>query len=209
MKFNAIILAAGIGSRLGKIPKSLIKINGLTLIERLINSLNQCGVNNIRVVTGYYALEVEKKSIELQAQTVFNPEYENGNHQDSLKIGLESFPELKNDEATIICLVDQPLLNASSIKKLIDYYDSQKKYKKSVYPVNSYKRGHPIIISNDFFKIALIEKVFNLKDFWKKHSTHGAEFSTEEEGFFLDVDTELDVQYLRDQHKTDLELPIK
>jgi CTP:molybdopterin cytidylyltransferase MocA len=101
------------------------------------------------------------------------------------------------------------LLNSSSIKKLIDYYDSQKKYKKSVYPVNSYKRGNPIIISNDFLKIALIEKVFNLKDFLKKHPTHVTEFSTEEEGFFLDIDTELDVQHLRDQHKTDLELPIK
>ena len=53
---KAIILAAGVGSRMGKytksLPKGMIKINGKTLIERQILVLEAVGINNIMIVTG-------------------------------------------------------------------------------------------------------------------------------------------------------------
>lgn len=54
---KAIILAAGKGSRLGKIteniPKGMIKLLGKTLIERQIKIYQNCGINDITIVTGY------------------------------------------------------------------------------------------------------------------------------------------------------------
>ena len=54
---KAIILAAGLGSRLGKfgenIPKGLIIINGKTLIQRQIEIFHNCGINDITVITGH------------------------------------------------------------------------------------------------------------------------------------------------------------
>ncbi|UCG46737.1 MAG: methyltransferase domain-containing protein [Phycisphaerales bacterium] len=54
---KAIILAAGEGSRLGKIceglPKCLIKIEDNTLLEIQINTLHACGIDDISVVRGY------------------------------------------------------------------------------------------------------------------------------------------------------------
>ncbi|MFH0357778.1 NTP transferase domain-containing protein [Streptococcus sp. A27] len=56
---RAIILAAGMGTRLRPItlttPKSLIEINGETLIERQIRFLKEKSINEIVVVTGYLA----------------------------------------------------------------------------------------------------------------------------------------------------------
>ncbi len=54
---NAIILAAGKGSRLGNIteniPKGMLKLFGKTLIERQIEIYKNCGINDITIVTGY------------------------------------------------------------------------------------------------------------------------------------------------------------
>ena len=53
---RAIILAAGEGSRMGKltqnIPKPLLDINGKSIIERQLSSLKQNGVLDIIIVTG-------------------------------------------------------------------------------------------------------------------------------------------------------------
>ena len=54
---NAIILAAGSGIRLGEytqdIPKTLVDINGKSILERQISLLRKHKVNEIFVVTGY------------------------------------------------------------------------------------------------------------------------------------------------------------
>ena len=54
---KAIFIAAGQGSRLGKLtkdlPKSLIKINGKSIIERQILLLRENNIDDIIIVTGY------------------------------------------------------------------------------------------------------------------------------------------------------------
>ena len=54
---KAIILAAGVGSRMKKytklIPKGMIIINNKTIIERQIEILESVGINKIVIVTGY------------------------------------------------------------------------------------------------------------------------------------------------------------
>lgn len=54
---NAIILAAGHGSRMGALtaerPKALLEVAGYSLIDRQIDALTISGIRNITVVTGY------------------------------------------------------------------------------------------------------------------------------------------------------------
>ncbi len=54
---RAIILAAGFGLRLGEstqdIPKTLVDVNGKSILERQISLLKEYGINEIFVVTGY------------------------------------------------------------------------------------------------------------------------------------------------------------
>jgi choline kinase len=56
-KIVGIILAAGRGSRLGKItkaiPKSFLKINNKKLIEKIIESFQISNVKKIKIITGY------------------------------------------------------------------------------------------------------------------------------------------------------------
>ena len=61
---HGMVLAAGIGKRLQpltlKMPKPLIEINNLTLIERAINLLIDFGVEEISVNVHYLAGQIEK-----------------------------------------------------------------------------------------------------------------------------------------------------
>tara|TARA_B110000196_G_C21152222_1_gene670555 strand:- start:5924 stop:6673 length:750 start_codon:yes stop_codon:yes gene_type:complete len=73
---KAIIIAAGIGSRLGNLtknlPKPLIDVNGKSIIERQILSFRKVGINEITIVTGYK----KNKFIFKNINYVFNPKYE-------------------------------------------------------------------------------------------------------------------------------------
>ncbi|MCE5222191.1 MAG: NTP transferase domain-containing protein [Clostridium sp.] len=54
---RAILMAAGMGTRLRPltltIPKSLIEVNGMSLLERQIMNLKEVGIDEIIVLTGY------------------------------------------------------------------------------------------------------------------------------------------------------------
>ena len=54
---QAVILAGGLGSRLGnitkKIPKPLIKVNGIPFIEYVIENFSRFGIKKILILTSY------------------------------------------------------------------------------------------------------------------------------------------------------------
>jgi len=62
---KAIIMAAGIGSRIhgviGEKPKCLIEVNGQTLIERTVKLLQERGVSDVAVITGYKSDLIHEK----------------------------------------------------------------------------------------------------------------------------------------------------
>ena len=64
---NAIILAAGLGSRLGSYtkekPKAMIEFADQTLLERLIKKFQKCGITDITIVTGYKSEKIDFQDI--------------------------------------------------------------------------------------------------------------------------------------------------
>ena len=59
---QAIILAAGMGKRLGEYTKNctkcMVPVNGVTLIDRLLGQLSKLGLNRIVIVVGYKGKEL-------------------------------------------------------------------------------------------------------------------------------------------------------
>jgi len=64
MTKTAIIVAAGLGSRLKERtiskPKGFLELNGKSLIERSIENLIECGIEQIYIGTGYLSIVYEK-----------------------------------------------------------------------------------------------------------------------------------------------------
>lgn len=90
---KAIILAAGKGSRLGKvtknIPKGMIKIHGKTLIERQIKIYRDLGIKDITIVTGYKNEIIDFTGIDY----IKNQDFETTNMNESLFCASEKFSD--------------------------------------------------------------------------------------------------------------------
>lgn len=80
---KAIILSAGQGKRLLPMtahqPKCLLQVQGKSILEWQVDTLLACGINDITVVVGYQASQVEavlhSKYHEPGIHTLFNAEY--------------------------------------------------------------------------------------------------------------------------------------
>ena len=82
--YKAIIVAAGLGSRLGgltkDIPKCMLELNGKSILQHQIDGYATNGINEVSVVRGY-----KKEKINLEALTYYeNSDYENNNILNSL-----------------------------------------------------------------------------------------------------------------------------
>ncbi|MCL2755981.1 MAG: NTP transferase domain-containing protein [Firmicutes bacterium] len=81
---NAIIMAAGVGSRFAPIthntPKALIKIKGVPIIERLIGQLHEKGIKEIIVVVGYMKEKFEYLAEKYGVTLVYNKDYAKKNN---------------------------------------------------------------------------------------------------------------------------------
>ncbi|MCC7009784.1 MAG: phosphocholine cytidylyltransferase family protein [Acidobacteria bacterium] len=84
---KAIILAAGVGSRLRPLtndrPKCLLEVGGRTLLERQLAALESAGVNDVVVVVGYQAAAI-RESLGPHVRYVENDRYEATNSLFSL-----------------------------------------------------------------------------------------------------------------------------
>ncbi len=76
---KAIIMAAGIGSRLGHIsgnrPKCLIEMEGISLISRSVDLLASRGITDISVITGYKS-ELVQQELQGRVSYLHNPYFE-------------------------------------------------------------------------------------------------------------------------------------
>lgn len=84
---EAIILAAGMGMRLGgdgtKPPKCLLQFDGKSLLHRHLEILQTAGVERVVIGVGYKAemirAEIRRGAFRIPIETVYNPDYRQGN----------------------------------------------------------------------------------------------------------------------------------
>lgn len=109
---KVIILAAGMGSRMGSLtklkPKCFLKIEGSSLIEKLLKQLKEIGLKDISIVTGYKSKEFKFKKINY----FYNKEYKSTNMVYSLMKAKKKF----NDE--ILVIYSDIIVTSEILKKM-------------------------------------------------------------------------------------------
>ena len=85
---RAIIMAAGIGKRMQPLtfetPKPLVKVNGVRMIDTVVDGLRSNGISEIYVVAGYLKEQFFEWGKEKGVQIIENPYYDTCNNISSL-----------------------------------------------------------------------------------------------------------------------------
>ncbi len=176
---QAIMLAAGMGKRLGKYTKDntkcMLEINGKTLIERAIEALIDSGggVTKLIIVTGYKGENLKKFLLEecknekikqLPLEFIDNPEYNKTNNIYSLYLAKEA---LEKDDT--ILLESDLIYDGKLIKKLIE---SPEKNLVSVAKYKQWMDGTVIKVDDQQNVIEFIEKKnFNYEEIENYYKT--------------------------------------
>jgi len=113
-KTKALIIAAGLGSRLKKhtenIPKCMLDFGGKTLLERQLEAYRNSGIEEISLIRGYKKEKIKYKGI----QYFENTDYQNNNILNSI------FYAEKFINGNIIISYSDILFDASVVQRAID-----------------------------------------------------------------------------------------
>ncbi len=138
---QAIILAAGMGRRLGEYTKDntkcMVPVNGIRLIDRLLNQLARLTLNRVVIVIGYKGQELKeylgtRYDGRLSIEYVENPIYDKTNNIYSLALAKEKLLEddtllVESDlifsDAIIPMIVDNPYPNLAAVAKYESWMD--------------------------------------------------------------------------------------
>lgn len=105
---NAIILAAGLGSRFGAITKdqhkALLSIDGIPNIERTIRYLKEAEIDDITIVTGHMAQLFTYLSERYGCTLIHNEHYAEFNNRYSFQLAAEKLSNTYVIDADVILL---------------------------------------------------------------------------------------------------------
>ncbi len=142
-----LILAAGESSRMGT-DKALLRYQGHTFLETILETLRDAGVERAAVVLGHHAEEIQRVLRLDEVQVVINRDYQRG-QTSSLQTGLKALDDAEL-EAIVLCLVDHPAVAAGTIRQLVAAF--RQTGAPVVIPTFEGARGHPTVIGRALFQ---------------------------------------------------------
>ena len=205
LKIGVVLLAAGEGSRLGCLPKSLIRLQGQTLIQHHLQTLQEVGIDDVVVVTGFYYQAIESVLHGHAIKIVRNPVPEEG-QQISVRLGLTALS--KDCDLILVMLADQPLLNRDDVLELISAYKHRPINKLVVLPEVHEQRGNPVCFSAELIDgmLASPQKI-SFRNYIDQNPEYVHRHLTTNTHFVVDVDTHEDVKQFEKRTGLQLVLP--
>ena len=146
-------------------PKQLLPFRESTIVETVVDSMLGAKFNEVIVVVGHRAAEIEKQLGTRPLKTVFNPDYRDG-MLTSAQAGIRA---CKESDAFALMLVDQPFITPDLINRVIEAY--RRTEKGIAVPSYNYKRGHPVIFDQRYAQdiLALGTESDGVRTLFKKY----------------------------------------
>lgn len=206
LRIGAVLLAAGEGARMGGVAKSLIRLQGVPLINRQLIALSGAGVDEVVVVTGHAREAVEAQVQSFPVTLAYNPAYREG-QQGSVRVGLAALNG--NFDAVFIVLADQPLIGSADLTELVAAF-KKRPAGNVVVPLVNGQRGNPILLDADArAQILASDTNLGCRHLIERQPELVHVHETANLRFVTDLDTLADVQQLTLRTGWQLELPTR
>jgi len=182
---SLVILAAGESTRM-KENKLLLKLDGETLIERVVKTVKGSSADEVIVVLGHEAEKVREQLVKLDCKVVVNENYMRG-QSESVKVGLAAVAS--SAEAVMILPADVALIDAESINSVID--EHRKSKSQIVIASHKHQSGHPILLDRALFQEVsqIDESALGLKAVINRHRSEVKYVEVGTENVLIDIDT--------------------
>ena len=194
---TAIVLAAGFSERMGDF-KPLMRLGGMTVLERVVRLFQSVGVGRIHVVTGHRAAELTPLIDRWGGRSVVNARYADGMYA-SVAAGVSS---LEDSAASFFVLpADIPLVRQATLRSLMEAFPDGRAA--ICHPTFQGRRGHPPLIGRHF-SAAIIDGRGHggLKALLERYESEALDVPVVDEFILRDLDAPEDYQRLGDRLKT-------
>ena len=183
---SAILLAAGESRRMGEINKLELQVDGVPLLRRTAETLLASNLKEIVVVLGHEADKARSILEGLPLNFVDNEAYREG-QMTSVYKGLLSLSKVC--DGVMICLSDQPLLQADDVNVLIEAF-GQRSHGSILVPTYQGQRGNPIIFDYEHRQGILNgERNLGCKKLIEKNPEQVSSFEMGNDHVVIDLDT--------------------
>ncbi len=187
----ALILAAGYSSRLGAF-KPLLPLGGATVLEEAVQRFRVAGIDDIRVVTGHRAEEIDPVLAGIGVRRIFNAAYAEG-MLSSVLAGLKSFEA--HIAAFFLLPADIPLVKPRTLAALLRAY--RQSNVKIVYPCFGGLRGHPPLIASACVAALPPSYEGGVRAYLNRYECRAQDLEVVDEAILMDCDTPEDFKRLQ------------
>lgn len=201
---GAVLLAAGEARRMGGRPKSLLQLGGVPLIRRNLIALSGAGVDEVVVVLGHRAGEIEPTLLDFPVTILHNADYGRG-QMSSMHLGLGALSDRL--DAVIVAMADQPLINSADITALIGAF-KKRGSASAVVPFVDGMRGNPIVLDAAVRASVLAgDANFGCRQWLAAHPEQVARMETSNRHYCVDIDSPEDIELFSVQYGHALDWP--
>ena len=194
----AIVLAAGMSRRMGPENKLLMPLDDAPLVVRVVQACAAVSSLPVTVVLGHEAPLVETALRGTGCNTVFNPDFAEG-QMTSVGVGLAHAPPAGN---YLLALGDQPFLTANHLCELLEAHRTGSIGRITV-PFHAGQRGNPIVIPSRLRDRIIADRT----NLGCRHLTRSVpdmvySYLTPDAAFVNDIDTPQDLARARTSLRT-------
>jgi molybdenum cofactor cytidylyltransferase len=190
---SAIILAAGQSKRMGQ-PKMLLPWGKSTVIEHVISTFLNTGIEDVIVVTGGARELVESLVSHYPVRKIHNAEYATGEMLSSIQCALQRMPE--QAQAALIGLGDQPQVQEKSVRLICEEYRGRKS--RLIVPSFQMRRGHPWLVARPLWnEILVLKPPESPRNFLARHANEIHYVNVNTPSVLADLDTPEEYQKSR------------
>ena len=200
MQTGAVIVAAGMSSRMGEF-KPMLSIGRISIAERVVATLQQSGVTEIVMVTGYNAPVLERHLANHGVVFLRNEHYDTTTMFDSACLGLRYIKD--KCDRVLFTPVDIPLFTSSTVRALLASDAAL------AVPVCDGEAGHPTLLACSLIDGILADSgEGGLRGALSRCGTPIVSVPVEDKGILHDADTPEDYAELLRYHNAQLVRPV-